>query len=178
MFEFVDKDVRKTLGLSLECLWKPNGCYCIFLWRQDPACQLDPHCHVVYFPSDLWHSLNCVLALVRNEPTIWQSQCPSLNHNRPVLRFSEPGLGWLGKNGKMCVTGRSGRKNHFQYKWLYDNVTIYTANRLQISRNYLNKVSLLLIFTRVDFGAFNVAIQPLNTEESYNQCLGPSTWFL
>lgn len=30
MFEFVDKDMRKTLGLFVECLWKPNGGYCIF----------------------------------------------------------------------------------------------------------------------------------------------------
>lgn len=92
MSEFVDKDTRKTLELSVECCWKPTGGYCFFLWRQNPACQLDLHCHVVYFPSDLWHSLNCVLTLVRNEPTIWQSQCPSLNHNRLVLAF----LIWVG----------------------------------------------------------------------------------
>lgn len=88
--------------------------YCLFLWRQNPACQPDLRCHVVNPPSHLWHSQNCVLSLVRNEPTIWQSQRPSLNHSRPVLGFlSRVGFDWS-RRRKMFYWQKRKKKNQFQ----------------------------------------------------------------
>lgn len=81
--------------------------YCLFLWRQNPACQPDLRCHVVNPPS---HFLRIVcLAWCVMSP---QSDNHSVQVSTTADQFwvSWAGSGSTGVEEEKCFTGRSGRK--------------------------------------------------------------------
>ena len=84
--------------------------FCLSSWSVLPCC---------IFPIWLtvWQSLKCLFTLWCNKHTIWQTRCPSLNHNRPDLGFQEQAWfywrrtwWWLGKQSWTSIESSGGRR--------------------------------------------------------------------